>query len=524
MHRQAVDSCVGAGASTWSDRHGSHSVAMVSIAVPISAADAEGVITLSRHALAAGADLVEVRLDTCVKLGADPVAVVAALPQLALPAILTIRHESESGDWQASDIDRVRLYNEAMRLGVAWVDIELAQLPALTSAGLVRGKSTRLILSHHDFDGMGQDLPGRIAAMKTAGADWPKVAVRPSDAADLAVIRELYHTTKGPLIAIAMGEHGLPSRLLAGVWGAALTFARLDGDIGSAPGQPTVNELLKLYRVKQQDAQTKVYGVIGSPVSHSLSPLIHNTAFIHHKLNAVYVPFRVEDAVAFWRACGEWIDGLSITIPHKTALIGQMHTIEDLARRIGAMNTIYRDRDLKPVGANTDALAVISCVEEQICSVKGRIVLVLGAGGVGRAIGVAMKDRGARVIIANRTADKARELAEEIGAEFMTLEQALAVEFDVLVNGTSAGMGKPDETPWPSDRHREGSVVFDTVYHPLETRLLRDAQIAGARTVGGLEMLLRQALGQYQRWTGREAPEHLMMRVCLDRLGATRME
>jgi 3-dehydroquinate dehydratase/shikimate dehydrogenase len=497
---------------------------MVSIAVPISAADAEGVLTLGRHAQAAGADLVEVRLDTCVKLGADPAAVVAILPKLALPAILTIRHESENGDWQATDIDRVRLYNEAMRLGVAWIDIELAQFQALTSVGLVRNKATKLILSYHDFDGMGSDLPGRIAAMKNAGADWPKVAVRPADAADLAVVRDLYQTTKGPLVAIAMGEHGLPSRLLAGVWGAALTFARLDGDVGSAPGQPTVGELLKLYRVNSQNAQTKVYGVIGSPVSHSLSPLIHNTAFIHHKLNAVYVPFRVEDAVAFWRACGEWIDGLSITIPHKTTLIGQMHTIEDLARRIGAMNTVYRDRDLKPCGANTDALAVISCVEEQICSVKGRVVLVLGAGGVGRAIGVAMKDRGARVIIANRTADKAKDLADEIGAEYMTLDQALSVEFDVLVNGTSAGMGKPDESPWPTDHHRADSVVFDTVYHPLETRLLRDAQRAGARTVGGLEMLLRQALGQYQRWTGRDAPEHLMMRACLDRLGATRME
>lgn len=497
---------------------------MVSIAVPISAADAEGVLTLSRHAQAAGADLVEVRLDTCVKQGADAAAVVAILPKLALPAILTIRHPSENGDWEASDVERVRLYNQAVTLGVAWIDIEAAQLPALTSAGLVRNKATRLILSYHDFDGMGSDLPGRIAAMKAAGADWPKIAVRPNDAADLAVIHDLYQTTKGDLIAIAMGEHGLPTRLLAGVWGAALTFARLDGDVGSAPGQPTVGELLKLYRVKQQNAQTKVYGVVGSPVSHSLSPLIHNTAFIHHKLNAVYVPFRAEDAVGFWRACGEWIDGLSITIPHKTALIGQMHTIEDLARRIGAINTVYRDRDLKPCGANTDALAVISCVEEQICSVQDRVVLVLGAGGVGRAIGVAMKDRGARVIIANRTPDKAKELAEEIGAEYMTLEQALAVEFDVLVNGTSAGMGKPHESPWPSDRHRDGTVVFDTVYHPLETRLLRDAQIAGARTVGGLEMLIRQALGQYQRWTGREAPEHLMMRACLDRLGATRME
>jgi 3-dehydroquinate dehydratase/shikimate dehydrogenase len=322
-------------------------------------------------------------------------------------------------------------------------------------------------------------------------------------------------------VAIAMGEHGLPTRLLAGVWGASLTFARLDGDFGSAPGQPTIGELLRLYRIKKQNKKTRIYGVIGSPVSHSLSPIIHNTAFAHHQIDAVYVPFRVEDPVAFWRTCESWIDGLSITIPHKQALIGQMYTIEDLARRIGAINTIYRDRDLKPVGANTDAYAVIHCLEEQIGELRNRHVIVLGAGGVARAIGVAVRERGARVTIVNRTAEKALELAQEVGAEFMTMDQALTIKYDVLINGTAAGMGKPDESPWPTENHQDGTVVFDTVYHPLETKLLRDAQRAGARTVSGLEMLVRQALGQYQRWTNREAPQHLMYRACLDRIGAT---
>jgi len=494
---------------------------MVNLVVPISAADALGVMTLAHHAQAAGADLVEIRLDSCAAQGADPRAIVAVIPQLALPAILTIRHGSENGEYSIHDDERVRHYAEAMRLGVAWIDCELAQWPVLQSLGLQRHGQTKLILSYHDFDGMGNDLPGRIAAMRSAGADIAKIAVRAGDAADLAVIRALYADATGPLVAIAMGEHGLPTRLLAGVWGAALTFARLDGDVGSAPGQPTVGELLKIYRIKKQNAQTRIYGVIGSPVSHSLSPIIHNTAFAHHQINAIYVPFRVEDSVAFWRACGSWIDGLSITIPHKQALIGQMYAIEDLARRIGAMNTVYRDRDLRPVGANTDALAVIHCLEEQLGELHNRQVLVLGAGGVARAIGVALSDRGARVIIVNRTADKAQELAHEVGATFMTMEQALTTTYDVLINGTSAGMGKPDETPWPAEHHREGSVVFDTVYHPLETKLLRDAQRAGARTVSGLEMLVRQALGQYQRWTGREAPQHMMYRACLDRIGAT---
>jgi shikimate dehydrogenase len=274
-------------------------------------------------------------------------------------------------------------------------------------------------------------------------------------------------------------------------------------------------------RFSEQNEKTAIYGVIGSPVSHSLSPLIHNTAFAHHEINAVYVPFRVEDTASFWRSCGSWIAGLSITIPHKQAMINQMFTIEDLAQRIGAINTVYRDRDLKPVGANTDAYAVIHCLEEQIGELRGRQVLVLGAGGVARAIGVALHERGAVVTIANRTSEKAKALAEEIGAHFITLDKAETVPFDVLINGTASGMGNESESPWPEKSHRETAVVFDTVYHPLETKLLRDAQRAGSRTVSGLEMLVRQALGQYQRWTGREAPQHLMYRACLDRLGAT---
>jgi 3-dehydroquinate dehydratase/shikimate dehydrogenase len=490
------------------------------VTVPISAGDVESLLALGRQAEAQGADLVEVRLDTCAKLGADTAALAAAIPRLALPAVATVRHAAEGGDWRGDEESRLRLLCAADLAGAAYVDIELRFVAGLPAAGL----RAKRIVSYHDFEGMGDDLDGRIRAMRAAGADVAKVAVRPRDAADLAVIAALYrdHAQGGPLAAIAMGEHGLPSRLLAGVWGAHLAFARLDGDHGSAPGQPTARELVELYRIRHQSARTRVFGVIGSPVAHSLSPLIHNTAFIHHQLDAVYVPFRVEDAPAFWRACGEWIAGLSITIPHKQALIPLMHGIEDLAARIGAMNTVYRDKDLRPVGANTDALAVIRCLEGETGCLAGRRVLVLGAGGVSRAIAFAVAERGGKVAIANRTFDRAQELAAETGAEAVELERATTLPFDVLVNGTALGMGKPDETPWPAEAHRKESVVFDTVYHPLETRLLKDAQRAGARTVCGLDMLISQALGQFKRWTGLEAPEHLMYRAALERIGGTR--
>ncbi len=495
---------------------------MVLVAVPISARDPAALAAVAARAKAAGADLVEVRLDTCIGLGADPRLLLASMPALALPVILTIRHASEGGEWSGGDDERMALFGEAVGFAPAYLDIELAHWPRFLAAGFSReALSSKLILSYHDFEGPGDDLPGKVAAMRAAGAHVAKVAIRPRDAADLALIAELYEQSEGPLIALAMGEHGLPSRLLAGVWGAHLTFARLADEGGSAPGQPTVDELLGLYRLRQQGPRTRIFGVIGSPVAQSLSPLIHNIAFAHLKIDAVYVPFRVEDAAGFWRACGAWLSGLSITIPHKQALIGLMTGVEDLAARIGAINTVYRDRDLRPLGANTDALAVTACLVDHLGSLYGRRVLVLGAGGVSRAIAFAAREGGAAVTIANRSLERARELAGELGCEAVELDKAYGLPFDVLVNGSAAGMGQPDETPWPASAHKKGTVVFDTVYHPLETRLLKDAQLAGAHTICGLEMLIGQALGQFQRWTGVEAPAHLMYRAVLDRLGQT---
>jgi 3-dehydroquinate dehydratase/shikimate dehydrogenase len=492
---------------------------MVQVVVPLSSATPGSLIDIAAQAKAGGADLVEVRLDTCVKLGATVDDAVAVIPKLALPVIATCRHPGEGGDWPGEERDRLGCLHAADRAGAAFLDIELscaADLPQST----VRAKR---ILSFHDFAGLGGDLAQVVATMRTAGADVAKVAVTARDAADLAVIRELLRHADGPLVAIAMGEHGLPSRLLAGAWGSHLAFARLDGEAGSAPGQPTLSDLRQLYRIHEQTAKTRVFGVIGSPVAHSLSPLIHNAAFAHHHLDAVYVPFRVEDAPAFWRACGEWLDGLSITIPHKQALVGLMHGVEELVARIGAMNTVYRDRDLQPLGANTDATAAINCLEGQVGSLAGQRVLVLGAGGVSRAVAFAVRDRGATVVIANRTLDRAEILAADCGGEVVELSAATGVAFDILVNGTAIGMGKPDETPWPAAAHRPGTVVFDTVYTPLETRLLKDAQQAGARTISGLDLLIGQALGQFKRWTDLDAPEPLMYRAALDRLGATRM-
>ncbi|MDA3960194.1 MAG: type I 3-dehydroquinate dehydratase [Planctomycetota bacterium] len=432
---------------------------------------------------------------------------------------MTNRIASEGGDWDGDENQRISWLLEADRAGAAYIDVELQAVARLTEMP----KRAKLVLSYHDFAGMGHDLPGKIETMFAAGATVAKVAVTPHDAADLDQLAELCarwgahgqakEANRG-LIAIGMGEIGLPSRLLAGAWGSAWTFGRIDAE-GSAPGQPMIVDLIKRFRVPDQGPDTRIFGVLGDPVGHSLSPVIHNAAFTADELDAVYVPFLAHDAVNFWRQCHSWIDGLSITIPHKTALIEEMDEIEELALKIGAINTIYRGENGQTIGANTDAPAAVDCIEQAAGNIGNRQVLVLGAGGVSRAIAFALKAAGADVTLANRTAARAQALADEVGCHWVPAEEALDQAYEVLVNGTSVGM-ESEESPWPLDQHRHGSVVFDTVYTPLETRLLQDAQAQGCVPICGLSMLIGQALGQYERWTGLQAPEPLMHRVALE--------
>ncbi|MFW5858417.1 MAG: shikimate dehydrogenase [Planctomycetota bacterium] len=498
---------------------------MTRIVVPVSGRTLEDIDRKVHHARAEHADLVELRLDMCARAGAPIHDVIAAISEWPLPVIATNRHASEQGQWEGSEEDRLALLLEADRRGAAYIDVELARLGALRE----RPGTARLILSHHDFDGLGSDLADIVEAMYAAGAAVAKVAVTLADAAQLDVLAELCanygrfgskHQRHRELVALGMGEIGLPTRLLAGAWGCGMTFARLSIDpTGSAPGQPTTRELTRRYRLQMQGADTCIFGVIGDPVAHSLSPAMHNAAFAGHGVDAVYVPFLVHDAAAFWQACHSWIDGLSITIPHKAALIGTMDTVEDPVQRIGAMNTVYRDDTGRAIGANTDAPAAIACLEEAGGSVQGKRALVLGAGGVSHALAYALVTAGAEVVIANRTESRAEALADRLGCTASSLETAHDLPYDILLNGTSVGMNDTDSSPWPADRHREDSVVFDTVYTPLQTRLLRDAADQGATTVCGLNMLEHQAVAQYCYWTGLQPPLGIMHRAALESLG-----
>ncbi|MDW8372715.1 MAG: type I 3-dehydroquinate dehydratase [Planctomycetota bacterium] len=485
---------------------------MTQVVVPLGDAEPAALLARAARARQLGADLLELRLDLALAAGARAADLLAVLPQLPLPAIVTVRHQREGGRWQDDERARLRLYEEAEARGAAWIDRELAA----QREHPWRPTRARLLLSYHAWSGAGQALPEVVAAMRAAGADLAKLAVLVRDAAELAALRAL-HDRRGPVAAMAMGEAGLPSRVLAGVWGAALVYARLPEDPGTAPGQPALDELLTLYRLRAQRPETAVYGVIGAPIAHSLSPLVHNLGFAHHGIDAVYAPFLVHDARAFWQACGDWFGGLSVTVPHKQTLAALLAECEPEAAPIGAINTVYRRAD-RCCGANTDAEAVRRCCERALGgSLHGRCALVLGAGGAARAAVHALRAAGARVLIANRTPQRAAELAAEFAATVVPLAQAATAPYDILINATTVGLRAPDDTPWPHPLRPE-ALVFDMVYDPLDTGLLRRARAAGCSVVSGLDMFLEQASGQFRRWTGRELPMAEARAACLARL------
>jgi shikimate dehydrogenase len=251
------------------------------------------------------------------------------------------------------------------------------------------------------------------------------------------------------------------------------------------------------------DAHTQLYGVIGSPVRHSLSPIIHNGVFRRMGLNAAYLAFEVENlAGALSGIRGLGIGGVSVTIPYKTRVIPLLDGLEEVAEKIQAVNTIAHQGG-KLIGYNTDWVGAVESLKEKT-SLKGRKVFLLGAGGAARAIVFGLKAEGAEVTIFNRSLKKAADLALELRVDYRSLASINQMRADVLVNATSVGMHPHDgASPVAKEVLREGMVAMDIVYHPLRTRLLRDAEERGCQTIDGLEMLARQGGAQIEIWTGK---------------------
>jgi 3-dehydroquinate dehydratase / shikimate dehydrogenase len=452
----------------------------------------------------AGADLVELRLDSV----ADPSAA-GALAGRKLPVIVTCRPSWEGGRFKGSEEERKQILRDALSRGAEYVDIEWkANFTDLVSSTAGR----RVVVSSHDFDGVPSDLTERALAMRATGAEVVKIAVKTSRLSDCLPLLDLgAQVARQGTVLIGMGECGLATRVLARKFGSLWTYAGDERQVG----QVSVSEL-EGYRFRALTESTDVYGLAGSPISHSVSPAMHNAAFAATRQDAVYLPFPATDAgdfVRFGRALG--IKGASVTIPFKVALFDLMDEVYAVARRIGAVNTV-KSVDGRWIGGNTDAAGFLAPLRDHV-ELDGSRVAVLGAGGAARAVAVALSSSNAQVTIYARDAAKAQDVAMTASAAYGSMPPP-AGSWDLLVNCTPTGM-YPNAGATPMDASLlTGRHVYDLVYNPTMTRLMREAANAGCQTIGGLEMLVAQAHEQFEWWTGARPPAGVMREAALKRL------
>jgi 3-dehydroquinate dehydratase/shikimate dehydrogenase len=436
------------------------------------------------------ADLVELRLDSV----SDP-NVAGALEGRRRPTIVTCRPVWEGGQFKGSEEERRLILAEALALGAEYVDVEwragFDDLIALTGG-------RRIVLSMHDYAAMPADLGDSARAMRATGAEVIKIAGTANSLSDCVRLLDIGTTQgkQGGMVLIAMGERGLASRVLAGRFESSWTYA---GALSSV-GQLGAATMLEEYRFRSVTETTDVYGVVGSPIAHSVSPAMHNAAFRAARLNAVYLPLPatdVGDFDAFARAIG--LKGASVTIPFKVALCEHVDEAYSVARRIGAINTI-RIVNGRWVGGNTDASGFLRPLQDRYVALRGMRAAILGAGGGARAVAIALASSGADVRVHARDRARAAQVAMIVSGDAGPWPPEPG-SWDLLVNCTPIGMHPhPDCTPVEAGA-LTGRLVYDLVYNPKTTRLLREAKAAGCQTIGGLEMLVAQAHEQFQWWT-----------------------
>ena len=487
------------------------------ICIPITARSPEDtvseMISASKHA-----DIVELRIDYIPELQNAEACIEESLKRKTKPVIITNRPEREGGKFNGSEQDRLHLLQKAIDLGADYVDVEYDSIKQIT-----RRNSSKIIISHHNFKETPHDLSKIYDDICQQKPDIVKIVTYANDIIDNIRIFELLKSAQIPTISFCMGESGYISRILTKKFGGFLTFASLEKGKESAPGQLTVNELSKIYHFENINKQTKLYGIIGNPVSHSMSPAIHNAAFIEKGLNNVYVPLKIANIDTFMRECRK-IDfqGFSVTIPHKESVLPFLDDLDHTARKIGAINTIV-NRKGKLTGYNTDCMAAVMGLEysmkEANETLNNKKVSIIGAGGAARAIAFGLKEKGCDITIFNRTIERAEKLSHDVKCKFESFEEIHQIDSDILINTTSIGMfPNVDQTPVSKDILKEGMIVFDAVYNPIETRLLREANENGCHTVNGLSMFINQAAEQFRLWTNIDAPIELMTKVVKEML------
>ena len=431
-----------------------------------------------------------------------------------ITAIATCRRADDGGKFKGSFASQLEILSKASAAGCQIVDVELESALRAKAEVLARLRKTAgLIISFHDFRGT-RHLERTLEKMLKVPADFYKIVTTATTLSDNVTMMKFLQTQsdKQALIGLCMGEQGIISRVLGVRAGSVFTFGAVSAQQKTAPGQVSAHELRSIYRMEQVDAATRVYGVAGDPIEHSLSPIIMNTALRRENVNGVYVALHattVKDLIQCVREIP--IHGLSVTMPYKQAILQYLDNTDVHTSKIGACNTVVRGQDGKLYGFNTDIAGVVRPLEQRL-TIENAKVLVVGAGGAARAAVFGLKERGAEVWILNRTAATGQKLARQAKAHTIKRADLRKTAFDVIINATPIGMGSMRECPLKDDEI-QAKVVFDMVYDPVETHLLQVARAKGISVIPGVEMFVHQAARQFEIWTGKPAPAQDMLRV-----------
>jgi len=521
---------------------------MTYLAVPISAKNPAQAKEQINKAATSGAELLELRTDYLENLS---VGLLRALIEEvrrsgpAVPVIVTCRDKREGGTIDYPSKLRLEVLVGALEAGADFIDLEYRNFilqgnRTLIEKALSRNAKGRLILSVHDFEKRFDDIRSLYRQIRsTCPKAIPKLVYTANHINDCFEAFDLLHETSGERIVFCMGQAGLISRILAKKLASFLTFASLDEQSATAPGQSTIDQFKKLYRFDSTNTDTQLYGVIADPVGHSLSPAIHNACFADQGMNRLYLPLLVQggrsgfDQFIDNALARPWLDfrGFSVTIPHKENALNYVRAkngfVEPLAEKIGAVNTLVLDdgqetKDKGRIAAyNTDYAGALNAITAGMGFSRGDLkslpVAIVGAGGVARAIVAGLSDAGAKIKIYNRTVNRAQELAVEFGCEFAGLDELDDLDAKLLINCTSIGMHpNVDATPVSAEYLKKDIAVYDTVYNPAETLLLKQAKQNGGKTIDGVSMFVNQAAEQFKLFTGQNGNAKLMRKVVME--------
>jgi 3-dehydroquinate dehydratase/shikimate dehydrogenase len=466
--------------------------------------------------------LVELRLDYLK----TPLAALPRLRRLVemrpdAVIIATCRRTAAGGNFHGTVEAQLDVLRKVTEVGCPALDVEIETAEAITGADWedLRARAA-IVLSSHDFKATGK-LDETFERMRAFNSDFYKLVSTATCLHDNVVMTKFLeqHSSEYSMVGMCMGDQGVLSRILSIRAGAAFTFGSAGRGEETAPGQPTYRELRDFYRIEQMESVTKVYGIAGDPVSHSMSPWVMNSAFRRENVNAVYVPLYAKALDDLLSTITDLpLNGLSVTMPYKQVVVEHLDNSDVLTQRTGACNTIVRGKDGGLFGFNTDVYGIVAAIEPKV-PLQGARILVLGAGGAARAAVFGFRAKGAEVSILNRTPATAQALAKQSGAKVVKRGELAKLTFDVIFNATPIGMGSDKHSPL-EENEINAIWVFDSVYNPIETQFLKLAQSKGCGTISGAEMFVHQAARQFEIWTGKPAPIDGIRQVLLRQLGA----